>query len=375
MGRKGILMSVNATLTEAVRESIQIDSFIYHIIRKDAEKPDYTDAVKLNSEQKIFFEERIQAACDGTQFAFSAPENNSCKEDCEQILGDVDGKFKELSKRLTLRFFDAHNKSMSDGVFIVAVISVLISGERRSLLSFLKVDFSTVYQQKVNLVEGESVVSLERVIDSLADSTQSLQKWAIVDPSDLFAWDVLASQRGITATKKDTEVAISKYFRSFLQVHVRENASTLTRSSISEAGKWARSLTDLPTDMIRSDFRARAVNYFENNENFDTDSFIDQVLGAYVKEGMSEEESQARKALRESHRQAFRETLAEAGIAGQVFESKPSSIPNANKTTTLKTRTGLKLIFQGQRDQHNIEIIEEGNEKVITIRTSHFDEE
>ena len=368
-------MTVNATLTEAVRESIQIDRFIYHIIRKDAEEPDYTDAVRLNPEQKTFFETRIQAACDGTQFVFSTPENNTCKADCEQILNDIDDSLKALSKRLTLRFFDAHNKSMSDGVFIVAVISALISGERRSLLSFLKVDFSTVYQQRVNVVEGENVVSLERVIDSLADSTKSLQKWAIVDPSDLFAWDVLASQRGTTATKKDTEVAISKYFRSFLQVHVRENASTLTRSSISETGKWARALTDLPKDMIRSDFRARAVNYFENNENFDTDNFIDQVLGTYVKEGMSEEDCEVRRALRESHRRAFRVSLAEAGIAGQVFESKPSSIPKANKTTTLKTRTGLKVVFQGKRDQHNIEISEEGNEKIITIRTSHFDEE
>lgn len=366
--------SVVATFTAAVRESVQIESFIYHIIRKDVDEPDYNDQVSLNPEQKTFFESCIRSACDGTQFVFTDPINNTCKADCEVILADVLAQLNPMSRRLAGRFFSAHNKSMSEGVFIVSVFSVLLNNNRHNLLAFLKVDYSTVYQQTVAHVNGQQVVSLTRVMDSLADSPKALQKWAVVDPTNTFSWNVLALQRDTVSAKKDTEVAISGYFKNFLQVTVRENASTLTKNTVSGVNEWARGLPDLPEDMGRSDFKARAINYFENVDTFSTDDFVTRVLGSYSSEEMSDEERTERDQLKSEHEASLRDFLAEKGIAGQVFDSRPNSIPKSSRLTTLKTSTGVKVSYQGTRESNNIEVEQIGNEQVITIRTVQLDE-
>lgn len=363
-----------ATLTTAVRESIQIESFIYHIIRQDEEEPSYNDEVTLSSEQKTFFEERIRAACDGTQFSFTDPENNNCKIDCDSILSDVANNFVPTSRLLTSRFFEAHNRSMNEGVFIVAVISVLINNSRKQLLSFLKVDYSTVFQQKVQNVDGRQVVTLTKVMDSLADSPKALQKWAIVDPSDLFIWDALALQRNTPNDKKDTDIAISGYFKAFLQVKARQTPSALTKESVSETRKWAQSLSELPEGISRSDFKARAINYFENTDQFNTENYINQVLGSYVEEGMTDAEKQEILNLRSQHEASLRNALSEAGIAGQTFESMPSSIPSNSRKNVLKTSTGVTVAYQGTRAQNNISVTTDGPEQVITIRTVQLDE-
>lgn len=365
---------VVATFTNAVKESVRIENFIYHIIRKDVEEPVYNDQVSLSPEQKIFFESCIRSACDGTQFIFTDPDNNTCKADCEAILDDVSGQLNPVSRRLSGRFFSAHNRSMSEGVFIVSVFSVLLNDNRHNLLAFLKVDYSTVYQQQVTHVNGQQLVSLTRVMDSLADSPKALQKWAVVDPSNTFAWNVLALQRDTTSAKKDTEVAISGYFKNFLQVTVRENASTLTKNTVSGVNEWARGLADIPEDMGRSDFKSRAINYFENTDTFNTDIFVERVLGSYMSEDLSDEEKAERHDLKVVHEASLRNFLAEKGIAGQVFESKPASIPRSSKLTTLKTSTGVKVSYQGTRRSNNIEVSQIGNEQVITIRTVQLDE-
>jgi hypothetical protein len=368
------LAPVVATFTDAVRESVLIESFIYHIIRKGVEEPDYNDQVSLNPEQKTFFENCIRSACDGTQFIFTDPDNNTCKTDCEEILADTPVQLNPVSRRLAGRFFSAHNKSMSDGVFIVSVFSVLINNNRHNLLAFLKVDYSTVYQQQVTHVDGQQVVSLTRVIDSLADSHKALQKWAVVDPTNTFAWNILALQRDTASANKDTEVAISGYFKNFLQVTVRENASTLTKKTVSGVNEWARGLPDLPEDMGRSDFKARAINYFENADSFNTDDFVTRVLGPYASEDMSDDELAERGQLKATHEISLRNFLAEKGIAGQVFDSRPNSIPKSSRLTTLKTSTGVRVSYQGTRESNNIEVAHIGNEQVITIRTVQLDE-
>jgi len=65
-------------------------------------------------------------------------------------------------------------------------------------------------------VDGKQLVSLTRVMDSLADSPKALQKWAVVDPSDTFAWNALALQR----------------FESRLVRHILTNQSLTTPSKL-----------------------------------------------------------------------------------------------------------------------------------------------
>ncbi len=367
--------AISATLTQAVKDSIQIEKFIYHVIRKESENPSYYDEVGLDKEQKKFFEDRIKEACDGTQFIFTDPDNNTCKADCYSLLLDIKNKFLPISRELTKRFFDAHNRSMNDGVFIVTVISVLISNQRKDLLSFLKVDYSTVYQQKITESAGKKIIYLERIMDSLADNKEALQKWAIIDPSELFAWDVIASQRRSPKDRQDTNKAISDYFRDFLQVGVRETASALTKRAVSETNKWIRSLHDLPADIIRGDYKARAISYFEDTDKFDTKKFIDRVLGPYGSDDMSQEERNQREELRQKHKVLLEGHLAEVGIAGQTFESKPASIPNKSKTNKWTTNTGVTISFKGTLKNNNIEVKKDGNQSIITIRATQLDQE
>ncbi|MCH1924170.1 hypothetical protein L9G74_06445 [Shewanella sp. C32] len=65
-----------AVLTPPVIESLQIENFIYHVIRHDLDDPSFNDEVALEQEQKQkeFFERQIRRACEGTQFLFSTPD-------------------------------------------------------------------------------------------------------------------------------------------------------------------------------------------------------------------------------------------------------------------------------------------------------------
>ena len=51
-------MPSNATLTDTVIDSIQIEQFIYHIIIKDPRELKLNDVVTLSVDQKNFFEQR-----------------------------------------------------------------------------------------------------------------------------------------------------------------------------------------------------------------------------------------------------------------------------------------------------------------------------
>ncbi|HDM8071207.1 nucleoid-associated protein [Vibrio harveyi] len=370
-----------AVLTPNVIESLQIENFIYHVIRHDLEEPSFNDEVTLEQEQKEFFERQIRRACEGTQFLFSNPDDNTCRIDCLDILEDVTTLVPK-SRLLTQRFFSAHNRTMSDGIFIVAVVSVLIGDTRYKLLSFLKIDFTTVYQQKRNEVDGRHVVSLTRIIDSLADTPRALQKWAILDPEAEFSWDVIALQRGKTEKVKDTNEAISDYFRNFLQVIVRDNPSSLTKKTVKSTSDWSREIAgSLPPHVKHTDIKARSVSYFDSHEQFDTDSYVNHVLSTFIPPELKEEDLSPEEHQRKQgylHQQAeckesLREMLTVKEISGQIFECRPNSIPTANRKSKLVTGEDVSIFFKGELNDNNITITEDNGEKVITIRTTQFE--
>lgn len=370
-----------AVLNPGVIESLQIENFIYHVIRHDLDEPSFNDEVALEQEQKEFFEKQIRRSCEGTQFLFSNPEYNNCCIDCVDILNDTTSLVPK-SRMLAQRFFTAHNLTMSDGIFIVAVVSVLIGDERYKLLSFLKIDFTTVYQQRRNNVDGRQIVSLTRILDSLADTPKALQKWAIIDPGTEFSWDVIALQRGKTGKEKDTNEAISDYFRSFLQVIVRDNPSSLTKKTVASTSDWSKDVAGmLPSHVKHTDIKARSVSYFDSHEQFDTDSYTDHVLGTFIpselmEDGLSDEQQQEKE--RYQHLQtecsaSLLNMLTEKEIAGQVFESRPNSIPGSNRKSKLVTDEDVTIFFKGELTENNINITEDNGEKIITIRTTQFE--
>lgn len=370
-----------AVLNPTIIESLQIENFIYHVIRHDLEDPSFNDEVTLEQEQKEFFERQIRQACEGTQFLFANPEDNSCRLDCLDILGDI-STLVPKSRILTQRFFSAHNRTMSDGIFIVAVVSVLVGDQRQTLLSFLKIDFTTVYQQMRNEVNGRHIVSLTRIMDSLADTPRALQKWAILDPESEFAWDVIALQRGKTEKVKDTNEAISDYFRNFLQVIVRDNPSSLTKKTVKSTSDWSRDIAGLlPSHVKHTDIKARSVSYFDSHEQFDTDDYVNHVLSTFIppelkEEDLSPEEHQRKQDyLRQQAecRDSLCEMLRVKEISGQIFECRPNSIPTTNRKSKLVTDEDVSIFFKGELNDNNITITEDNGEKVITIRTTQFE--
>lgn len=370
-----------AVLNPTLIDSLQIENFIYHTIRHDLDEPSFNDEISLEQDQKEFFEKQIRRACEGTQFLFSSPKYNTCCIDCIDILHD-DSKLVPKSRMLAQRFFTAHNLTMNDGIFIVAIVSVLIGDKRYRLLSFLKIDFTTVYQQQRNSVGGKQVISLTRILDSLADTPRALQKWAIIDPGDKFAWDVMALQRGKTGKDKDTNEAISDYFRSFLQVIVRDNPSSLTKKTVASTSSWSKEVAGmLPSHIKHTDIKARSVSYFDSHEKFETNSYVDHVLGTFVPlEFMDDDLSDAQQHEKKQYQQlqvdcraSLVDMLTENQIAGQVFESRPNSIPIPNRKNKLVTGEDVTIFFKGELSENNIEITEENGEKVITIRTTQFD--
>ncbi|MEZ9565313.1 nucleoid-associated protein [Vibrio artabrorum] len=370
-----------AVLNPTVIDSLQIENFIYHVIRHDLEEPSFNDEITLEQEQKEFFEKQIRRACEGTQFLFGNPADNTCRIDCLDILDDS-LTLVPKSRLLTQRFFSAHNRTMSDGIFIVAVVSVLLGDQRYKLLSFLKIDFTTVYQQKRNEVNGRHVVSLTRIIDSLADTPRALQKWAILDPGAEFAWDVIALQRGKTEKVKDTNEAISDYFRNFLQVIVRDNPSSLTKKTVKSTSDWSRTVAGmLPEHVKHTDLKARSVSYFDSNDEFDTEGYAEHVLGSFIPPDLKEDdlspEQQERKNSYVQQQSECRDSLLEMltakEISGQVFECRPNSIPSSNRKSKLLTGEDVTIFFKGELADNNIDIREENGEQVITIRTAQFE--
>lgn len=366
-------MTINSSVSEAAKNSVAIESFIFHIIESGEEEPLYNDQVVLDTPQKEFFEERIREACDGTQFVFRNPEVE-IKEDCSALVEGSEGSLVRYSRRLTSRFLIAHNNSMNNGVFIVSVFSMAIGESRKKFVCLMKVDYSTVYEQRRALRNGKQVVSLTRVINSLADSPKALQKWAVIDSGDTYSWDVTALQRHKSAADKDTDSAISKYFKKFIESEIKRNASALTKETVSQCRDWARTLINRPDEMPLSGYKARAISYFDANPNFETEPFIEHVIGRYVHEDMEEQRQREMQELREVHKEDLRARLEEVGIAGQVFESRPNSIAPTSKKNTIKTMSGLTVEYSGERKDHNLNVVRVGNEYVITIKTTSLDE-
>lgn len=65
--------------------------------------------------------------------------------------------------------------------------------------------------------------------------------------------------------------------------------------------------------------------------------------------------------------------LTEKEIAGQVFESRPNSIPSSNRKSKLVTGEDVTIFFKGELTENNINITEDNGEKIITIRTTQFE--
>lgn len=216
---------LESVLGQAQRDTLKIHNLIFHIIDPDIPDDDhvvYLDEVRLQEKQKAFFLDRLRDIAEGTQYVF-LPNAVHLKDKCEQLLDDGND-FNELSRQITQDFAGRHLEQMSAGVFVIAVVKFLAAAhEERKLVLLVKMDKRPSFSYKYETINGRTVAVMEEVENALSETKAAVQKSAVIDVTDHFAWDVLAYDR----VKKPL---LSDYFKNFLGVTSRHQESDLLAS-------------------------------------------------------------------------------------------------------------------------------------------------
>lgn len=345
---------LEGVLTQAQRDSLEIVDFIFHVIDPDGpeEKVVKLDEVQLQDKQRTFFLERLREIAEGTQYVFN-PNVVNLKENSLRLIDDRGG-FVDLSYELAQDFARLHRGQMSAGVFIISVVRYLISAHTRGQLVFLvKMDQQESFTYSYEERAGRRVAVVNEIPNALNENKRAIQKSALIDSSDRFAWDVLAFDR---VKKPD----LSDYFKDFIGITARQQDSTLTKSAYSVVRKWAK---DTPQDQLPSGedvntYRGRALNYLNDHDTFDTGAFLDAVV---------RDEDADRKA---EHIVTLRDALAAAGVAGQSFRPRPDSLPKQQRRQIYETSEGVTITYEGTQESAgmHIEELDDGRSR-ITIET------
>lgn len=343
-------MPKESVLTMADKEAIQIEKFIFHIILKDDVNPHYLQEVQISEGQKEFFKNRLSDAAQGRQYVFT--EDSHLRSLASEILKANDAEFVRLSREITNDFKLTHTNSTNDGVFIISIASI----GKRKLLFLVKLDHKRIYQYKVD--DSNSTAILDEVKNTFTEDKSAIQKVALIDIDSNVVWDVLVTDRGAKSEKS----YITDYFRTFLSVLPRETDSDLTRKAISTVNKWAsNNKQDLDPEQEVSSYKARGRDYLKNNDSFDTDGFIDAIV--------QDSDPSRRRRLKKS----LREQMELSGLADQRFKIKQDALSKAVSKNVRLTAEGVKIEWEGNASDNNINIPNTPNENgdfLITIQTS-----
>lgn len=349
---------LEGVLNQEHRNSLEIVDFIFHIINPDAtddQKVIYLDEVQLQQKQKAFFLERLKEIAEGTQYVFK-PNAVDLKTKCQALL-ETPEDFVEISRQITESFSAQHDGTKSSGVFVISTVKYLASANNWQKLIFLvKMDTGASFSYSYEEVDGKLVAVMSEIENALNETKTAIQKSALIDVSDVFAWDLLAFDR----VKKPS---IGEYFRGFLGATERQQDSVLTRTAHAAVRKWARRLApeQMPEGEDALGYIGRALNYLTDHTAFDTDEYLNAVI---------RDEDNDRKAQLTA---SLREELANVGVAGQQFVPKPDSLPNKDKKQTYQTQEGVTVVFQGDKDAAGLTITNLPNgKKQIIIETGGY---
>ena len=345
-------MPKESVLTTAEKASIKIRHFIFHILIAGNEKPTQLAEVELTDEQRQFFCERLAQAAEGTQFVFS-DRAASTPQRCERILVSPDKNFVAESIGLAQDFLNHHRKNMSDGVFIAALVDIQRGEEQIPLISLIKIDHMRVLEYQTEETAAGLIAKLHEVLNTFVEDKKALQKIALLDHGQHYQWDVLAQDRSAAPR-------IADYFRKFLSVTEREDDSHWTRQAVSAVTAWAFDHEDsLPEDT--SGYKHRAIMYMETHPAFETEVFIDMVLNETNTE------------LRKQFYGSLKEQLAQRGVAGQTFSTKPGALTKNVKRNKRVTIEGVTIEWEGNADAAGVSFEElEGGRTRMIIDTGGF---
>jgi hypothetical protein len=326
-------MAKESVLTQPQKDSIQIKKFIFHIIIESELNPVFLDEIELTPSQLDFFRQRFIDAAEGTQFEFNDKTTSDVFIRCEKIVNDPD-QFHEMSKFLTASFKTHHKKkTTSDGVFITSLVSI---EDKADIIFLLKIDNKKVYEYKKL---GEKYI-MEEIKNTFSEDKKAIQKIAIVDVGNYFVWDVLASDRYPTPGK-----AIRDFFANFLAVHERETPSVLTSKTISAIRKWAvANKAELDPEQETATYKNRCVEYLKNTPKVKFNDLINRVV--------SDQDNNRKSRLKKS----LKSYLEEQGLYGQSFKPSQGFINKTETKHIRKTAEGIKIEWEGETADVNIEI-------------------
>lgn len=327
--------------SEGELESLVIDRFIFHVIRRDDSGPVILPPVELNADHEVFFRSVIRMGAKRlTPFIFQYPETNERAHEVLALFQEDSDTFYKVAEALTVDFHARHLGHVADGIF--AVVLARIAGDY-PIVVFLKMD----HQQVVSFRESGEKWLLESIANPLVQTPEALQKIAFFDIGGDREWEVLASDRATSGP------LIAQYFAEFLQVEPHVSNSDLTLKSIDSVRQWAdlhmEDLGEMPDT-----YRARAADYLQHQTSFEIDQFSDSVL-----ETVEEEE-------RPELVSSLKQFLSTEGLKDEVFVPDVSGFKDKRK---IITADGVKIEWDGDRENRGIEIERSDKGIVITIKS------
>lgn len=315
------------------KENLEIKKFIFHVILKEQDEPEYLDGVEVTPEQLTFFKDRLVDASKGHEFVFRE-DNSDAKEWCSQIIGNPNTNFITCSKQLAGHFKKCHTNNATNGAFIIA----LVSTNNKDFIFLLKTDNKKVYPYSIE----NHVAILEEIRQSFVEDKEAIQKGAIISLSDEYAWDVVAFDNQKTSGK-----IIGDYYRKFLDVDDMKNSEVLTKAVIHNVRQWHsnnKANLDLGEDF--SIFKQKTLDYLENTEEYKEEEFITALTVEILADSVQKQ------AIKDS----IQDSLENEGLGGLNFKPLVTVIDKRRRKTQLKTSEDVIISWIGEAEKNNIYI-------------------
>lgn len=339
-----------SVLSQAEKDSFEIDAFIFHIIKKNEALPQYLEGVTLEEGQKLFFKERFSEVAEGVQHEFIDKDSGVTFNLYKTMMNCSDEVFLKTSKDLATDFKRLHGGNTSDGVFVISRVKLV---ENKRLIFCLKIDDKKVYQYDIK----DAKASLREIINTFVEDKKAIQKSALIDTSGHYKWDVLAIDKNPTGI-----TALTKYFSSFLEVRELDSPDSLTRKAVSAAKEWAIGHGNLlGLKYSPAEYKQKAIDYLNGAAKYSTTRFIE----ALIWEDLSIlEDEKKRKEIQNS----LKSHLDYKGLSGQSFIPKTNALTLREKRHVKQTREKVKIEFTGDLKSNNITISDKAADGYFTIQ-------
>lgn len=339
-------------LTTEDKQSLEIKKFIFHVILKEQDEPDYIEEVTLTEKQLDFFKDRLIDASKGFEFLFRE-ENGTVKQLSTTILAGDDEQFKIASKQLAGHFKICHTTNANDGALIIALVSM----GAKEFVFLLKTDNQIVYPYKIK----DHKAYWEEVLQSFVESKEAIQKGAIVSMTGDYDWNVVAFD-----AKKAANKTIGDYYRTFLDVIDLKNSEVLTKAVIAEMRTWHQAKKEeLGLGEDFSKVKHKTIEYLENTDEFKEEELITNILVALPVDNGNKEEI---KTSIQSH-------LEQEGLSGLNFKPLLAAIDNRKKKNEVVSKEGVTISWTGEAKDRLVEIPDQKQDDGyyhIVIKTEEF---